>query len=118
MALSEGLSRGAQYAVLPSLFAFFGFACFQCRAVMSRLSLVDGVMTEDGDAAAMGAEKIFRGVFCASVDKRSILECGELDRMWHVRRAYFVGCDYKPGGVKNVGDKKARHSRTLRRNGK
>jgi hypothetical protein len=114
-ASGAGMSRSAQCAVLPELARRFGFAAFASEgegeataALMSRLGRVDGVLTDDGDAAVMGAERVYRGVLGASAGGRSVLECGRLDRHWHARWALLVGCDYAPNGVANVGEAKVR----------
>jgi 5'-3' exonuclease len=105
-----GLSWDEQIGLIAPIASLFGFPSLfgagegeATAALLARLDCVYAVATEDGDAAALGAQRVIRKLF--SRDCR-LLEAGKLDRMAHIRLAYFVGCDFTEG-VKGVGAVKA-----------
>jgi 5'-3' exonuclease len=108
---SAGLSWDEQIGLIAPIASLFGFPSLfgagegeATAALLARLDCVYAVATEDGDAAALGAQRVIRKLF--SRDCR-LLDASKLDRMTHIRLAYFVGCDFTEG-VKGVGAVKAR----------
>jgi 5'-3' exonuclease len=98
-------------SLLAPVAALFGFPSIlgpgegeATASLLARHDRVYAVATEDGDASALGAPRVIRKLFSKEC---RLLDAGKLDRMMHIRLAYFVGCDLTEG-VKGVGGVKAR----------
>ncbi|XP_064608116.1 flap endonuclease GEN homolog 1-like [Liolophura sinensis] len=83
-------------------------------AHLSQLQLVDGCLTQDGDALLYGAKKVYKNF---SLDKQArcvecycaehIEESLGLTRRDLISLALLTGCDYNMTGVRQVGKEKA-----------
>ncbi|XP_041466492.1 uncharacterized protein LOC121417019 [Lytechinus variegatus] len=97
------------------LLELMGVPCIQSKgeaeamcAALNSAGMVDGCMTEDGDAFLYGAQVVYRNlnmstgeVDCYSMD--DIRKDLNLDRRRLIALAILLGCDYLPKGVPGVG---------------
>eukprot|EP00117_Sycon_ciliatum_P021807 scpid16436/ scgid2726/ Flap endonuclease GEN homolog 1 len=83
-------------------------------ALLDAAGLVDGCITEDGDAFLYGAKVIYRGLSTSSkemeVSRYSMSQIEDklgLNRRKLVSLAILLGCDYLPHGIPGVGKETA-----------
>eukprot|EP00057_Strongylocentrotus_purpuratus_P015189 XP_011669663.1 PREDICTED: uncharacterized protein LOC100889325 [Strongylocentrotus purpuratus] len=109
------LGGGGGGARCQELLELMGVPCIQSKgeaeamcAALNSAGIVDGCMTEDGDAFLYGARIVYRNLNMATgkVDcyRMDDIETKlDLDRGRLVALAILLGCDYLPKGVPGVG---------------
>ena len=84
-------------------------------AMLNKLGIVDGVITEDGDAFLYGAKRVYKNFGCDAkkdllidvYEDAYIYDTLALNQEKLIALGLFLGCDYFPDGVKGIGRKTA-----------